>query len=70
MTQLTPVTLLGGSNSERETMAQLYATQIASLIFTKNADEARTVLFGFGFDGATPRQEGFFDLMELVAKCV
>ena len=51
-------------------MAQLYATQIASLIFTKNADETRTVLFGFGFDSATPRQEGFFDLMELVAKCI
>ena len=51
-------------------MAQLYATQIASLIFTKNGDETRTVLFGFGFDSATPRQEGFFDLMELVTKCI
>ncbi|KAL2055182.1 hypothetical protein ABVK25_004520 [Lepraria finkii] len=38
MAHLTPKTLLGGSTSGRETVGQLYATQIASAIIMRNPE--------------------------------
>ena len=67
---LTAITLLGGATSERETMGQLYATQIASVIAAKNPEERRSVLVGFGFTKPQPGREQFFDLMDLVSKCL
>ena len=70
LTHLTPHTLLGGSNAERESIGRLYAAQIASAIATKNPDERRTVLIGFGFSKVTASREIFFDLIELVTHCL
>lgn len=70
LTHLTPHTLLGGSNSERETIGQLYATQIASAIVTKNPDEKRIVVVGFGLSKVTASRETFFDLLDLVTQCL
>lgn len=67
---LTPTTLLGGSTPERETMGQLYAAQMASIIAAKNPEESRSVLVGFGLSKPQPTREQFFDLMDLVSKCL
>ena len=70
MTHLTPKTLLGASNTERETIGQLYAAQIASSIANQNPDERRTVLVGLGLRKAEASREDFFDVVDLVKKCL
>ncbi|KAA6409495.1 MAG: hypothetical protein FRX48_07049 [Lasallia pustulata] len=70
MAHLTPKTLLGGSTSERETMGQLYATQIATAITSKNPDESRIVLVGLGLKKVEASRETFFDIVELMFKCL
>ena len=70
LSQLTPHTLLGGSTPERETMGQLYATQVASSILSRNPAERRTVLLGLGFRKAEATREMFFDTIDLVQQCL
>ncbi|KAL8895555.1 MAG: hypothetical protein Q9207_008123 [Kuettlingeria erythrocarpa] len=70
MTHLTPKTLLGGSNQERETIGQLYAAQIASIIAAKNPHEKRTVVIGLGLSKFEASREVFYDTVDLVRKCV
>ena len=70
MPHLTPKTLLGGSSTERETMGQLYATQIASVIATKNPQENRTLLVGLGLSNTRANRETFFDMLDLVTSCL
>ncbi|KAL8964497.1 MAG: hypothetical protein Q9197_006906 [Variospora fuerteventurae] len=70
MTHLTPKTLLGGSNPQRETIGQLYATQIASIIATKNPHEKRTVLVGLGLSKFEVSRLVFYDTIDLVRKCI
>ena len=70
MSHLTPKTLLGGSTSERETIGQLYATQVASIIATKDPQENRTVLLGLGLDQVEASRTMFYDTIELVLKCI
>ncbi len=70
MPNLTARTLLGGASEERETVGQLYATQIATAIATKMPDEQRTILFGFGFLKAHTSREQFFDLLDLIMQCL
>lgn len=70
MAHLTPKTLLGGSNPERETLGQLYATQIASIIATKNPQENRTVVVGLGLSKSEASREAFYDTVDLVKKCL
>lgn len=67
-THLAPKTLLGGGGDERETLGQLYASQIASHISLKSPEERRTLVFGFGLAKAEKEQEAFFDLFELALK--
>jgi proteasome assembly chaperone 3 len=67
---LTPKTLLGGGGEQRETMGHLYSSQIASTILTKNPEETRTVLVGFGLAKVEMERETFFDLLELVQKVI
>ncbi|KAL8635959.1 MAG: hypothetical protein Q9228_006597 [Teloschistes exilis] len=70
MSHLTPRTLLGASNSERETIGQLYAAQIASFVANKNPDEKRTVIVGLGLEKADANRENFYDVVDLVRKCL
>lgn len=63
---LTPKTLIGAGGEQRETVGQLYASQIASTIATRNPEEARTLLVGFGLQKVDLERETFFDLLELV----
>lgn len=70
MAHLSPKTLLGGSTSEREIVGQLYAAQIASAIITRNPEEKRTVLIGFGLSTFKTSREGFFNTIDLVLECL
>ena len=63
---LTPKTLLGGSTTERETISQLYATQIASAIVTRNPEEKRTVVVGLGLSNTQVKRDVFYDVMDLI----
>ena len=70
MAHLSPKTLLGGSTSERETVGQLYATQIASAIVARNPEEKRTVLVGLGLSKFEARREVFYDTVDLLMRCL
>ncbi|KAI4271751.1 MAG: hypothetical protein LQ337_005778 [Flavoplaca oasis] len=70
MTHLTPKTLLGGATEERETLGQLYAAQIASLIASKNPHEKRTVVVGLGLSNIEASREDFYNTIDLVRKCL
>ncbi|KAI9832522.1 MAG: hypothetical protein M1819_004311 [Sarea resinae] len=70
MPHLTATTLLGGTVPERETLGQLFATQIASAIATKNPEEKRMVVVGLGLAKAEADRETFFDVIELVLQCL
>ncbi|TDZ53444.1 hypothetical protein C8034_v007347 [Colletotrichum sidae] len=63
---LTPKTLLGGGGDERETLGQLYAAQIASLISTRDPEDRRTLVLGLGLTKVDHEREAFFDTIELV----
>ena len=54
-------------------MGQLYASQIASAITTKNADESRTLVLGLGLGkeaGVEADRETFIKVVELVLEIV
>ncbi|KAF6817328.1 hypothetical protein CSOJ01_02510 [Colletotrichum sojae] len=63
---LTPKTLLGGGGDERETLGQLYAAQIASLVSTRDPEDRRTLVLGLGLVKVDTAREAFFDTVELV----
>ena len=67
---LTPKTLMGAGSEQREMVGHLYASQIASTIATRNPEEKRTVLVGFGLHKVDLERETFFDLLELVQKVI
>ncbi|OTB07711.1 hypothetical protein M426DRAFT_53283 [Hypoxylon sp. CI-4A] len=68
MSHLTPKTLLGGGGEDRESLAQLYAVQIASHIARRNSEESRTLVLGLGLKTLKPEREAFFDVLELIQK--
>ena len=70
MPRLTATTILGCSTPERETIGQLYATQIASAIALKNPEESRPVVIGMGLRDLGTSRERFFDLLHLVTQCI
>ncbi|KAI9689249.1 MAG: hypothetical protein M1820_010193 [Bogoriella megaspora] len=70
MTHLTATTVLGGTVSERDTIGQLYATQIASTIATKDPSERRLLVVGLGLEKVDASRESFLDTVELVLKCL
>lgn len=51
-------------------MGQLYATQIASSIATKNPEENRMVVVGLGLGKIEGDRETFFDIIELALQCL
>jgi proteasome assembly chaperone 3 len=67
---LTPKTLLGAGGEQRETLGHLYASQIASIIATRNPEESRTVVVGLGLQKVEMEREAFFDLLELLQKVI
>ncbi len=70
MAHLTATTVLGGTEPERNALGQLYATQIASAIATKDPAEKRTVVVGLGLEKAATDREQFMGILDLVLQCV
>lgn len=70
MAHLTPKTLMGGGGEERETIGHLYATQIATLVSSRNPEETRTVLVGIGLLKIDMAREAWFDILELIQQVV
>ncbi|KAH7165930.1 hypothetical protein EDB81DRAFT_942898 [Dactylonectria macrodidyma] len=67
-THLSPKTLLGGGGDDRETLGQLYASQLASHLSLRSPDDRRTLVLGMGLVKIDTDREAFFDLMELTQK--
>ncbi|EON61545.1 hypothetical protein W97_00760 [Coniosporium apollinis CBS 100218] len=73
---LTATPLLGGTDPAISTPGQLLATQIASAIAVRDADERRTVVVGmglergFGAPGRSSGREEFVGVVELVLRCL
>ncbi|PGH09927.1 hypothetical protein AJ79_05543 [Helicocarpus griseus UAMH5409] len=67
---LTATSILGARGSERETVGQLYACQIASVIATKNPDEKRLLVVGLGLEQAELDRDIFFGVIDLVMQCI
>ncbi|KAH7058855.1 hypothetical protein B0J12DRAFT_651762 [Macrophomina phaseolina] len=70
MAHLTATTVLGGTVPERDTAGQLVATQVASAIATKDAEERRLVVVGMGFEKKEMSREAFVDVVGLVMGCL
>ena len=68
--RFTPRPLLGSGSGDRETMGQLYASQIASAITTKTPDEARTLTLGLGLAKADIDRDTFLQVIDLVLQCL
>lgn len=66
----TPKTILGAGASEREMLGQLYASQIASAIATKNPAETRLLVVGLGLQNAEADRDAFFAVLDLVLQCL
>ncbi len=64
------MSLLGGADSDRDMMGQLYGTQIASAVATKNPEDTRVVVVGLGLSKIEADRETFLDIMELVLRCI
>ena len=70
MTHLTATTVLGGTVPERDTVGQLYATQIASAIVTKDPAERRLLVVGLGLEKLDSSRDAFMDTIDLVLQCL
>jgi len=60
--------LLGGTIPERETVGQLLAAQIGSLLVTKRPQERRILTVGLGLQNATISKTEFRELVGLALK--
>ena len=69
-TRFQPRTLLGAGTSDREMMGQLYASQIAHVITTKNPEESRSLLLGLGFAKADQDRDVFLQIVDLALKVI
>lgn len=70
MSNLTATTLLGLSGSERDTLGQLFATQLASALVAQKPEENRLLVLGLGLKSAHLESEDFLAVLELALKCV
>jgi proteasome assembly chaperone 3 len=67
---LTPTTLLGAGNEDRETVGHLYAAQLASHLTLRDPEEKRTLVVGLGLKSVDTAREAFFDVLELVQQVI
>jgi proteasome assembly chaperone 3 len=61
---------MGGGGEQRETMGHLYASNIATMIATRNSEERRTVVVGLGLGEVVMEREAWFDMLALLQKVV
>lgn len=70
LSNLNASTLLGLSGSERDTLGQLLATQLASAIVTQRPEEKRVLVVGLGLKSPRLESEDYMELLEVALKCV
>lgn len=70
LTGLTATPLVGARGTERETVGQLYASQIASAIATKNSNEKRLLIVGLGLENYVADRDVFFGVVDLILQCI
>lgn len=70
VTRFQPRTLLGAGGGQRETMGLLYASQVASLITTKNPEESRVLMLGLGLVKVEMERDVFLQILDLVTKAL
>lgn len=70
MTGLTATTVLGLSGSNRDTLGQLFATQIASAIVAQKPEEERLLVLGLGLSKPELESEDFLAILEKALQCV
>ena len=70
LSHLTASTILGGTLPGMNTIGQLCATQIASAVLARNPEERRLLVVGLGLQNVITDRSAFFDLVELVMKCM
>lgn len=70
MHQLTATTILGGTVAELDVLGQTLATQIASVIKTRNERETRMVVIGTGLDKTMIGRDEFTELIGLVLEVI
>ncbi|OJD22221.1 hypothetical protein ACJ73_06434 [Blastomyces percursus] len=66
----TATSVLGARGTQRETVGQLYACQIATAIVTKNPNEKRLLVVGLGLEQPDLDRDIFFGVIDLVLKCI
>ncbi|KAK6365629.1 hypothetical protein LTS17_011015 [Exophiala oligosperma] len=64
--RFTPRVLLGAGGSDRETMGQVYASQIANAIVTKSPEESRSLMLGLGLAKVELDRDVFLQIIDLV----
>lgn len=70
MPHLNATTICGNSNTERETLGQLFATQVASAIAVRRPEEKRLLVVGMGFAKANVDPQNFLAALELALQLV
>lgn len=65
-----PRTILGAGSSDREMMGQLYASQLASMITTKNPEEQRSLLLGLGLAKVDMDRDVFLEIVNLALEVI
>ncbi|KAL9092765.1 MAG: hypothetical protein Q9159_000663 [Coniocarpon cinnabarinum] len=64
LSNLTATTILGASGTERDTLGQLFATQIASAMTAKTPEEERLLVLGLGLKKKELEREAFLKILE------
>ncbi|KAL6243710.1 hypothetical protein RBB50_009143 [Rhinocladiella similis] len=64
--RFTPRVLLGAGGPDRETMGQLYASQVANAIVTKSPEEGRSLMLGLGLAKVELERDVFLQIIDLV----
>lgn len=67
---LTATTIFGVRGTQADTLGQLYATQIATAISTKNPEEGRLLVLGLGLEDMQADSSSFVQVLELVLSCM
>jgi proteasome assembly chaperone 3 len=66
MPHLTATTVLGGTHPGRATVAQLVATQVASIIVRREPTENRVLVVGLGLRKESLERTEFVDLVDAI----
>lgn len=70
LSQLTATTILGSGTTARDTVARLYAAQVASALAAKDPDERRLLVLGIGVKQDSLDRETYLGVLDLMLQCI